>query len=143
MLVDDCIDTDGLIMEKAKGSGEHFVIRNVDKFRITTLLDRISISKYSAFFDTAQLSQFISGCSDSVLEKWDIAFIDGVNSDNTVEIRGHEIKMVRRDNCEIDKGERLKIGQRGKLGGPSDGRICVSDEAKLKSAEEEYSYNFV
>lgn len=138
MLVDDCIDTDGLIMEKAKGSGEHFVIRNVDKFRITTLLDRISISKYSAFFDTAQLSQFISGYSDSILDKWDVAFIDGLNSDNTVEIHGHEIKMVRRDNCEIDKGERLKIGQRGKLGGPSDGRICVSDEAKLKSAEEEY-----
>ncbi len=149
-LVNTCL-AGGLPMEKAKGSGEHFVIRNVDKFRITDLLDNIRISKYSAFFDTRQLSEFISGCSDSVLDKWDIAFMDGNKTEDEsciVSINGNIIYKVRRDNCEIDKGsERLKIGQKGKLGGPSDGTICVPDRngftseeliAKAKSDYEEY-----
>ena len=145
-LVNDCI-SNGMPIEKAKGSGEHYIIRNVDKFRIARLLDKLSISKYSAFFDTAQLSSFISGSTDSILDKWDIAFMDGAKNDDEsyqVDINGHIVYKVRRDNCEIDKGDRLKIGQKGKLGGPSDGLIGIFDingktaDELIASAKSEY-----
>lgn len=125
-------------IERAKGSGEHYIIRNVDKFRITRFLDQLAISKYSAFFDTVQLSSFISGSSDSILDKWDIAFMDGAKNDDEscqVDINGNIIYKVRRDNCEIDKGDRLKIGQKGKLGGPSDGLIGIFDINNEKTAD--------
>ena len=145
-LVNDCI-SNGMPIEKAKGSGEHYIIRNVDKFRIARLLDKLSISKYSAFFDTAQLSSFISGSTDSILDKWDIAFMDGVKNnddeDYQVDINGHIVYKVRRDNCEIDKGDRLKIGQKGKLGGPSDGLIGIFDDDLIATAKADYEKDYL
>ncbi len=137
-LVETSISEDGCVMERARGSGEHFVIRKVNKVRITALLNDLRISKFSAYFDTHQLSDFISSCTDSVLDLWDIAFMDGTKSDcpeDIVEIHGNKIYKSQRKNCEIDKHDRLKIGQRGKMGGPSDGLICIEDIAD-KTAEE-------
>lgn len=144
-LVNDCV-SNGMPIEKAKGSGEHYIIRNVDKFRIARLLDKLSISKYSAFFDTEQLSSFISGSTDSILDKWDIAFMDGVKNDDKdyqVDINGNIIYKVRRDNCEIDKGDRLKIGQKGKLGGPSDGLIGIFDDDLIAAAKTDYEKDYL
>lgn len=144
-LVNDCV-SNGMPIEKAKGSGEHYIIRNVDKFRIVRLLDKLSISKYSAFFDTEQLSSFISGSTDSILDKWDIAFMDGVKNDDKdyqVDINGNIIYKVRRDNCEIDKGDRLKIGQKGKLGGPSDGLIGIFDDDLIVAAKTDYEKDYL
>ena len=137
-LVETSISEDGCVMERARGSGEHFVIRKVNKVRITALLNDLRISKFSAYFDTHQLSEFISSCTDSVLDLWDIAFMDGTKSnrpEDIVEIHGNKIYKSQRKNCEIDKHDRLKIGQRGKMGGPSDGLICIEDIAG-KTAEE-------
>lgn len=126
--VGNCI-SDGIPMETATGSGKHFVLRNVTKERIIELLDKMQVSRYSAFFDTRQLVPFISNSNDSILDLWDVAFMEGSkdDSENAVSINGNSIRKIKRKNCEIDSDERLKIGQRGKLGGPSDGIICISD----------------
>ncbi|MDE6019664.1 MAG: Z1 domain-containing protein [Ruminococcus sp.] len=137
-LVETSISEDGCIMEKLRGAGEHFVIRRVNKARITALLNKLYISRYSAYFDTTQLFEFISSCTDHVLDLWDVAFMDGTRSDNPediVKIHGHDIYKVQRKNCEIDRIDRLKIGQRGKMGGPSDGLMCIENVGE-KTAED-------
>ena len=51
-------------------------------------------------------------------------------------IAGVEIPNVIRSNCIIDSGtERLGIGQRGKLGGPGDGRAGISDFGGSSASE--------
>lgn len=105
---------------RTKGAGEHHIIRGVSKSAVVELLNNIKISRYSAHFDTIQLRDFIFE-SDG-LNKWDILFMDGMKSNKSYNLAGKEIYSVQRTNCKIDVAlDKLSLGRRGKLGGPTDG----------------------
>ena len=112
--------------EKMVGSGEHYVLRDVEKSKIIELLKLLNISKYNHEFDKAQVLDYLSSETDSYLDSWDIAFMDGGNKSDkyAVNICGKKIYMVHRGNCSIE-GDKLKTGKKGRIGGPSDGKIAI------------------
>lgn len=116
----------GKKFDKMQGSGEHFVLQDIEKGEILKLISSLNISKYNHEFNKDQILDYISSESDKYIEKWDVAFMDGNDSKNVVDICGKEIKKVFRNGCSIED-ERLKIGQRGKIGGPTDGKIGIVD----------------
>ncbi len=127
-LVQQCVD-DGNFFDKVKCAGEHYLIRDVNKLRIVGLIRKISTSKFNSNFDTRQISDFISDIIDASVDKWDVAFMDGNATEDQskiVNLFGRKIYKVCRTNCILEVG-RLRIGQRGKLGGPSDGIIGITD----------------
>lgn len=126
----------GLPFEKMSGSGEHYVLRNVSKSQIIELLKSLVISKYNHEFDKAQILDYLSSEMDSYIDLWDVAFMDGSKktSEYEVNIGGRVIYKVHRDHCSIE-GDKLKTGTRGKIGGPSDGKIGVRDK-NGKTAEQ-------
>ncbi len=149
-LVEYCVNN-GYAFEQTESSGKHYVIRNVPKLKIAELVSKLNISKYSALFDTEQISPFISDTSENTLDLWDIAFMDGKKSDDPADVMNlynHKIFKVKRNNCVVVPRERLKIGQRGKLGGPSDGITGIADSAGktraeiINSAKEEYKKDY-
>lgn len=132
--------------EAMKGAGEHNVLRDVPKLRVISLIKQLKISKFCSSFDVAQISEFLSSCTDSSIDKWDIAFMDGEKSQDSsvVNLFGREIYKVKRMKCIFDHDTgRLSLGRRGKLGGPNDGiigifgvndktAVDIQDEAKEK-----------
>lgn len=130
---------EGNELVQMEGSGKHYVMKNVSKFNIIGLLKNMKFSKYSTDFDTNQITEFLADCHDDSIETWDIAFMDGAKREDakTIELEPeNHVYLVNRDNCEIvaDKSY-LKIGQRGKLGGPNDGLIGI-EACNGKSAED-------
>lgn len=123
----------GKQFEKMQGSGEHYVLQNVEKGEILKLLCSLNISRYNHEFYKDQIIDYISSESDKYIDMWDVAFMDGNDDRNTIDLCGRKIKKVSRNNCSIE-GERLKIGQRGKLGGPTDGKIGIVDFNNKKAS---------
>ena len=117
---------EGKSFEKMTGSGEHYVLQNVEKSKIISLLQSLNISKYNHEFDKLQVIDYLANETDDYIDSWDIAFMDGSDKalDYQVEICGKTIYKVRRNYCSIEK-EKLKTGKRGKIGGPSDGKIGI------------------
>lgn len=149
-LVEYCI-SNGFVPEQSSASGTHYIIRGVPKAKISELISGLKISKYSALFDTKQIAEFISDTSETVLDSWDIAFMDGKKSGDpkdAVDLFNYRIYKVKRNNCEISVHEKLKIGQRGKLGGPYDGIIGITDvqgmnrDIIIENAKEEYKNDY-
>ena len=132
-LVKKCY-ADGLIIEDAQSGTSHGVIHNVPRNRISAFISGLEIPKYSASFDTAQMSGFISDCGNPVLDNWDILIITG-KSERSVMIEGRNFSLAARTDCEIEPGDRLKIGRRGKLGGPSDGRYGITSTSERTTEE--------
>lgn len=117
----------GKKFEKMMGSGEHYVLQNIEKRKIIELLKSLNISKYNHEFDKAQVLDYLSSETDEYIDLWDVAFMDGgdKSSEYKVDICGKEIYKVRRGNCSIE-GDKLKTGKRGRIGGPSDGKIGIA-----------------
>lgn len=132
-LVKVCSD-EGLNLESAKENTSHGIIRNVPGSRMASFISKLEIPKYSAQFDTSQISEFISSSGYDALDKWDVLIMSG-KSDRKVTIGDMTFPLVTRADCEIDPTDRLKIGQRGKLGGPSDG--CIGLESTSDMTPEE------
>ena len=108
------------------GSGEHYVLQSIEKYKIIELLKSLNISKYNHEFDKVQILDYLSSETDAYIDLWDVAFMDGANksSEYKVDICGREIYKVHRGNCSIE-GDKLKTGTRGRIGGPSDGKIGI------------------
>ena len=129
-LAEDCLNSGYFFaQEKVKGAGEHYIIKDVPKFKIIDFLRTLQISRFSSSFDTMQIVELLSDCTESVLDSWDVTFMDGSRTDeNAVDLYGKTIYKVARNNCRIDPvSGRLSIGRRGKLGGPNDGIMGVTD----------------
>lgn len=118
----------GKSFEKMIGSGEHYVLRNIEKSQIITFLKSLIVSKYNHEFDKAQVLDYLSSESDSYIDMWDVAFMDGAKKTAEFEVNlcGSVIYKVHRGNCSID-GDKLKTGKKGRIGGPSDGKIGIRD----------------
>ena len=100
--------------------------------RSSTASNRNSrISRFSSNFDPKQIADFLENCSDSSIDLFDMAFMEGSPTQDEkllVNLHGNAIPKVLRKNCILDKDtDRLGIGQRGKLGGPSDGKTGIVD----------------
>ena len=121
------------------GPKGHYIVPNIPKARIVDLLRHLRISRFSSNFDPKQIADFLEGCSDSSIDLFDIAFMEGaptMENDLLVNLEGRIIPKVLRKNCILDKDtDRLGIGQRGKLGGPGDGRTGIVDFGGLDANE--------
>lgn len=140
-LATDCFDKGYFFnLEKVKGSGEHYIIKDVPKFQIIDFLRRLQISRFSSSFDTNQIAEFLSNSDEHVLDLWDITFMDGSRTEeNAIDVIGKKIYKVTRNNCKIDSvSGRLSIGQRGKIGGPNDGLMGITDEDLIEKAKDQF-----
>ena len=137
-LVSECLSRGYRFERRATGSGRkgRYVLSDVPKELIVELIDRLSISKYSSYFNTKQISEFLSGCTDASIDVFDVAFMDGESPDKVADVCGQKITCVERKTCIIDSElDRLSIGRKGKLGGPGDGLVGIVD-FNGKTAEE-------
>ena len=137
-LVSECLSRGYSFERRATGSGRkgRYVLSDVPKELIVELIDRLSISKYSSYFNTKQISEFLSGCTDASIDVFDVAFMDGESPDKVADVCGQKITCVERKTCIIDSElDRLSIGRKGKLGGPGDGLMGIVD-FNGKTAEE-------
>ena len=116
----------GCTFEKMVGSGEHFVLTNVKKEQIVALLKSLVISKYNHEFDKLQVLDYLTSELDPYIDMWDVAFMDGAKKTTEYEVDffGRTIYKVSRGNCSIE-GDKLKTGKKGRIGGPSDGKIGI------------------
>ncbi len=119
-----------------KGKGR-YILQNVPKSVIIPFLRKLKISKFSSSFDINQISSFIESSSESCLEKFDIAFMEGnFTEDNNlvVNIIGRKIPKVIRRTCIIDsENDRLDIGRKGKFSGTSDGKAGIIDYGGMEA----------
>jgi hypothetical protein len=129
--VGNCIDEGYAFNTMAlKGAGEHFVLQDIPKVKVVALIRKLKISKFSSSFDATQIGDFLSSCTDECIDKWDVAFMDGdkVVDPLTVDLFGRIIYKVKRRQCSFDYDTgRLSLGRKGKLGGPSDGIIGLTN----------------
>lgn len=120
----------GYAFERTEAGRGHYIIQNIPKAIIVEYIRQLKISKYSSDFDTRQIADFLESTADKSIEYFDIAFMEGKDEENMVNLAGRKIPKVYRDHCKIDsETKRLGIGQRGKLGGPGDGRTGIVDFA--------------
>lgn len=128
------------------------IIQNVPKSRIYNFIKKLKIPKYSTSFNPSQIAQFLINTDDPSIVLFDIAFIEGGNKTDSklqTTIAGQKIAKVARNNCIIDHdGDRLSIGRKGKLGGPSDGLTGIIDyngetaDSIIASAKEQYCHDY-
>lgn len=109
----------------------HYIIQRIPKTRIVDLIRKLKISRFSSTFDTKQVAEFLENSTDPSIAEFDVGFMEGtetLDKNLLVEIGGVAIPKVLRTNCIIDSAsDRLSIGQRGKLGGPGDGKTGIVD----------------
>lgn len=104
-----------------------YMIQDVPKRQIKELMKQISISPYCLDFIPDQIASFLNNCGDSSIDYFDIAFMDG-SDESTVTIDDIEIHKVARNKCKFDsERNKINIGSRGKLCGPSDGKVGIID----------------
>lgn len=127
LLVDSLI-SDGYAFERNEAGRGHYIIQSVPKTIIIDYLRELTISKYNSDFDVRQIVDFLESTIDKSLDFFDIAFMEGKDSAYTTDFCGEKIIKVYREHCSINsETKRLSIGQRGKLGGPGDGRAGIVD----------------
>lgn len=139
-------------LSSVKGAGEHHVLYHVSKNNIMELINSINVSRFCAYFDTNQIIKFLSENNDEALDLWNIVYMDGNKSsdiNDQINIAGNTIYKIKRRKCKFDTdAQRLSLGQRGKLGGPTDGMLGIEDTDNktsseiIKKAIEEYKNNY-
>ena len=121
----------GYSFERKNAGNGHYIIQNIPKAVIVDYIRQLQISKFSSDFNTHQIAEFLEGTTDKSIEYFDIAFMEGKETDDEtliVELAGRKIPKVLRRNCVIDsETKRLGIGRKGKLGGPADGKTGITD----------------
>lgn len=105
-----------------------YMFCDVPKSIIQDLVEGISVSPYCMDFDPSQIKEFLDECNDSVLDFFDVAFMDGSDDSPTVEVNNVELHRVKRGKCKIDsERSKINIGARGKLSAPIDGKVGITD----------------
>ena len=115
-----------------------YILQDIPKEKIVRLMRSLKISRFSTSFDVNQIADFLENCPDKSIDMFDVAFMDGSSTADNATIQsfaGAEIYRVQR-KCVIDSDtDRLNIGKRGKLGGPSDGIAGLVDRAGMTATE--------
>lgn len=129
----------GFPFERTEAGRGHYIIQCIPKAIIVEYIRHLKISKYSSDFSTSQIAEFLENTTDKSIDLFDIAFMEGKLTDDealNVTLSGRKIPKVHRDHCIINyETKRLGIGQRGKLGGPGDGKTGIV-EFEGSSADE-------
>lgn len=131
-----------------RGKGR-YIIQNVPKSKIEDFITKQDLSRFNAHFNPSQLASFIGNCDEPCLDLFDIVIVEGTKSDKTVKIAGKEITTIFRSGCSASlEDNRLNIGRRGKLGGPSDGMAGIIDthehtaEELIESAKKQFKIDY-
>lgn len=117
-----------LVTSQISGTQTHYIIQDVPKDFIKGFIRNISVSSSCRYFNSDQIIQFIDDNYESIKDNFDIAFMEGRNPASTILMDGKKIRLVQRGGCGIDvAGNKIKVGERGKLSGPGDGKIGITD----------------
>ena len=130
-----------LKLGKYDKGAERYLMTGVPKQWICELIDQIDVTRANRHFDPKQIAQFLRSDSNELLDEWDVAFIPGAKGGNTYEVCGTPIWRVVRNNCSID-GDKLCIGQRGKLGGTRDGIVGSYNPQYVEAAEKLFKEDY-
>ena len=121
--------------------GRKKVIRDVARNEISDLLRRLVISPYNTKFPIPNFLAFIG--DKTALEHWDICFPEGAGEDFRPRNCDTTFHLVRRTiYTSSEERRRIAIGQRGKVGGTEDGKVCIDDNELITRAEEQARANF-
>lgn len=126
--VDNCISHGKLYEKIGTVTGvKRYMINDVPKSMIIDLLKRLQISRFNNKFDILQVVSFLNNCQDQSIDLFDVVFIEGDEKEEKI-FKNKPFYRVLRRNCRVDKAQdRLNIGNRGKLGGTSDGIAGIVD----------------
>lgn len=126
--VDNCISHGKLYEKIGTVTGvKRYVINDVPKSMIIDLLKRLQISRFNNKFDILQVVSFLNNCQDQSIDLFDVVFIEGDEKEEKL-FKNKPFYRVLRRNCCVDQAQdRLNIGNRGKLGGTSDGIAGIVD----------------
>lgn len=126
--VDNCISHGKLYEKIGTVTGvERYMINDVPKSMIIDLLKRLQISRFNNKFDIFQVVSFLNNCHDQSIDLFDVVFIEGDEKEEKI-FKNKPFYRVLRRNCWVDQAQdRLNIGNRGKLGGTSDGIAGIVD----------------
>lgn len=134
----------GCAFKRLETQGNHYSLMDTPKKLIIWLINEIKISKYNRKFDTDQIYKFLLSCSEDVLEKWDIVFMEGERKNNSpYPIENHEIYPIKRDFSVDEYDGKINIGSRGKLAGTSDGRQCLEDHLVIAEAKRLFAEDYL
>ena len=117
---------------------ERYILQNVSKNEILRLLDKLIISDYNRYFDKTYIKDFITATTDSSLDHFDVAFMEGADKEDVpfIDFEGAKIRLVQRKNCSIERDkDLLSIGRKGKLGGTRDGVAGLRDFGNSRVVE--------
>lgn len=126
--VDNCISHGKLYEKIGTVTGvKRYMIKDVPKSMIIDLLKRLQISRFNNKFDILQVVSFLNNCQDQSIDLFDVVFIEGDEKEEKI-FKNKPFYRVLRRNCCVDQAQdRLNIGNRGKLGGTSDGIAGIVD----------------
>ena len=126
--VDNCISHGKLYEKIGTVTGvKRYMINDVPKSMIIYLLKRLQISRFNNKFDILQVVSFLNNCQDQSIDLFDVVFIEGDEKEEKI-FKNKPFYRVLRRNCRVDQAQdRLNIGNRGKLGGTSDGIAGIVD----------------
>lgn len=126
--VDNCISHGKLYEKIGTVTGvKRYMINDVPKSMIIDLLKRLQISRFNNKFDILQVVSFLNNCQDQSIDLFDVVFIEGDEKEEKL-FKNKPFYRVLRRNCCVDQAQdRLNIGNRGKLGGTSDGIAGIVD----------------
>ena len=128
-LIEQLTDS-GYKLEKVNKSKNKITygFRNVDKSFIQELLKDFRVSILNNAFNGESINEFIKNYKGNELENWDIVFASG-SSKETYELLGKNIPMVIRGYKLDNNYKIIKVsGKNKRLGSPSDGAYCLTDE---------------
>lgn len=132
-LIEDCAQSGIMLKEREKDRySSRFMLKSVPKEYIIDFISKIKVSPYCIHFDTTQIYSFLTDCNHPSIDYFDVAFMEGKDPSKTVSIGNVVLNKVVRNKCSINtEMKKINIGQKGKLGGSSDGIIGIENSDEL------------
>lgn len=134
--------TAGIAFERLATQGNHYALMDVPKELIISLMNEIRTSRYNRYFDSKQIYNFLISSIDSIINKWDVVFMEGTKEQRAYSMNCRDIYPIKRDFSVDEYEGRINIGSRGKLAGTADGKQCLNDEDVIESAKIQYQNDY-
>lgn len=140
--------TSGCKLSRNKNKGNRLQLSDVDKSIIMKFLKNYKSSRFNIRFDIDSIYSFLNESENEFLNKWDVIFMEGRNENNSkYVICDHELKAVQRTaSIDAENGDRINVGSRGQLTGPSDGKLgldTIADALKIESAQKAFEADYL
>lgn len=140
--------TSGCKLSRNKNKGNKLQLSDVDKSIIMTFLKNYKSSRFNIRFDIDSIYSFLNESKSEFLNKWDVIFMEGRNENNSkYVICDHEMKAVQRTaSIDAENSDRINVGSRGQLTGPSDGKLgldTIADALKIESAQKAFEADYL